>query len=439
MNKKHGTFKGGIHPNYNKQYTDKLAIEVMPAPKEIVLPMSMHIGAPCNAVVAVGDCVKMGQLVAEAGGFVSANIHSSVSGKVLKIEQRQTANGKQMCIVIENDFLDTLDESILTEAIDVSTIEPKQVVDCAANAGLVGLGGATFPTRVKLSPPPDSPIDYVIINAAECEPYLTSDHAIMREDAIKVVGGLKLMMKALNLSKGYIGIEDNKMDAVEALRAVSDDSIEIRVLHTKYPQGSEKHLITAITGREVPSGALPSAVGCIVSNSGTALALYDAVTLNLPLIQRVVTVTGSGINTPKVLRFRLGTLVSEIIEYCGGLSDGCKKVILGGPMMGFAQFDVNVPGVKGTSGILCLNEKDAFIAEPSNCIRCGKCTEVCPMALMPLYLGAYSSKANYDACADYHIMDCIECGSCAYTCPARRPLVASIRVAKNEIRKNAKR
>lgn len=432
MEIKHATFKGGIHPSYNKQFTDKLPIENMPAPKEIVLPMSMHIGAPCNPVVEVGQEVKMGQLVGQAAGFVSANIHASVSGKVKAIEKRLTGNGqKTLCVVIENDFKDELAEDIKPKSWEDLTTQ--ELLDIVAAAGIVGLGGATFPTRVKLSPPADKKIDYLIINGAECEPYLTSDHAVMREMPEKVVGGLKIMMKILGQAKGYIGIEDNKEDAIKAIADASDASVEIYSLHTKYPQGSEKQLVTAITGREVPSGALPSEVGCVISNSGTAVAIYEAVTQGMPLIQRVTTVTGNGIKEPKVLKFRIGTMVNEIIEYCGGLTDDISKVILGGPMMGFAQFTTVIPSNKGTSGILCLNTDDTKIEDPSNCIRCGKCAQVCPMNLMPLYIAGYSLKGEYDKSEEYNAMDCIECGSCAFTCPARRPLVSSIRVAKSKI------
>ncbi len=316
---------------------------------------------------------------------------------------------------------------------DWTALSNEELVAAIGDAGIVGMGGATFPTRVKLTPPADKKIEYLIINGAECEPYLTSDHAVMREHPEKVIGGLKIMMKILGLEKGYIGIEDNKQDAIEAIKGASDESVEIYSLHTKYPQGSEKQLVTAITGREVPSGALPSEVGCIISNAGTAIAIYEAITGGMPLIERVTTVTGGGIKNPKVLKIRIGTLVSEIIAYCGGLDDNIAKVILGGPMMGFAQFDTAIPSNKGTSGILCLTTKEAYIEEPSSCIRCGKCTQACPMHLMPLYIASYSIKGEFDKSEEYNAMDCIECGSCAFVCPARRPLVSSIRVAKKQI------
>ena len=429
MDIKHATFKGGIHPSYNKHYTEKLPIEDMPAPKVVVIPMSQHIGAPAKPVVEVGQQVKMGQLIGEAGGFISANIHASVSGTVTAIETRTSSNGgKVTCVVIENDFTDTLDESIQPK--DWTTMDKDAILQAIADAGIVGLGGATFPTRAKLIPSADAVIDHMIINGAECEPYLTSDHALMRETPEKVVGGLKIMMKVLGQSKGYIGIEDNKNDAIEAVKNASDDSIEIYSLHTKYPQGGEKQLVNAITGREVPSGGLPAAVGCIVANSGTAAAVYEALTTGMPLISRIVTVTGSGIKTPKVLRFRIGTPTKDILEYCGGLTDDCAKVVSGGPMMEFAQYDMEVPATKGTSGLLCMNKADAAIEEPSNCIRCAKCTVACPMHLMPLYIAGYAEKGNVEQLENYSALDCIECGSCAYVCPARRPLVSTIRYAK---------
>ncbi len=429
---KRATFKGGIHPAYNKHYTESLNIEDMAPVKQVVIPMAMHIGAPCSPVVNKGDKVKMGQLIGKAGGFVSANIHSSVSGVVAAVEKRLTSDGQMtMCVVIDNDFEDTPCDEIKSH--DIERLTKEDIKEIIASAGLVGLGGATFPTHVKLAPPEGTKIDHVILNGAECEPYLTSDDALMKEYPEKVIGGLKIIMKLLDQQKGYIGIESNKPAAIAAIEKLADETIEVYTLDTKYPQGSEKHLITAITGREVPSGALPSAVGCVVSNTATAASVYDAVMNGKPVYERIVTVTGSGIKTPKVLKVRIGTMISEIIEFCGGLTDDAKKVILGGPMMGFAQYTTDVPATKGTSGILCLNAKDAAIQEPSNCIKCAKCVGACPMHLMPMYIAAYSQKLDYDKAAEYNALDCIECGSCAYVCPAKRPLVSAIRVAKREI------
>lgn len=432
MEIKKGTFKKGIHPPYNKHFTEKLPIEVMPSPKEVVLPMSMHIGAPATPAVEVGQYVHLGEVVGRAAGYVSSNIHASVSGTVTAVEPRLTSGGKkEMCVVIENDFKDDTAGAFVKH--DPETVTAEEIIQIVSQAGIVGLGGATFPTSVKLSPSADSHIEYVIVNGAECEPYLTSDHAIMREQADKLVGGMRLLKKIFGLDKAYIGIEDNKPDAIAAVANAGSDDIVVYELETKYPQGSEKHLITAITGREVPSGALPAQVGCIVCNAATTIAIYEAVTEGKPIYERVVSVTGSGIKQPKVLSFRIGTSVREIIEYCGGLTDDIGKVILGGPMMGPAIYNFDVPAGKGTSGILCMNAMEAEIEEPSNCIRCAKCTEVCPMGLMPLYLGSYSEKRNFEKCDEYSVLDCIECGCCAFTCPARRPLVAEIRLAKREV------
>ena len=429
MGKTLATFKGGIHPPYNKNYTDKLSIETLRPPREIVIPMSMHIGAPCTPVVEAGDEVKMGQLVGQAAGFVSANIHSSVSGKVTAVEKRLTGSGqKTLCVIVENDFKDTMADGIAPS--DYLELTKEELLDKISAAGIVGLGGATFPARVKFTIADDIKIDYIILNGAECEPYLTCDHALMREYPEKVIGGLKIMMKILGLKEGHIGVEDNKPDAIEKLEAASDGSVIVHALETKYPQGGEKQLINAITGREVPSGKLPSAVGCVVANVATAAAVYDAVSAGTPVIERIVTVTGSGIRTPKVLSFRIGTLIHDMIESCDGLTEDAAKIILGGPMMGFAQYDTMIPSNKGTSGVLVLNAADAFAEEPSSCIRCAKCTQACPMHLMPLYISGFAEKNDAERCEEYNALDCIECGSCAFVCPARRPLVSTIRLAK---------
>jgi electron transport complex protein RnfC len=426
------TFKGGIHPPYNKSYTDKLPIVEMPAPKEAAISMSMHIGAPAGPIVEVGQEVKMGDLIGKAPGFVSSNVHASVSGVVAKIEPRLMSNGgKATCVVIENDFKDTPSEGFQKR--DWQTLSKEELLAIIGESGSVGLGGATFPTRVKLSIDPKLKIDFMILNGAECEPYLTNDHALMREEPEKVIGGLKIMMKIVGVEKGHIGVESNKPDAIAALRAAAGSSIEIVELETKYPQGGEKQLISAITGREVPSGGLPSAVGCVVCNVATSAAVYEAVSSGKPVYERIATVTGSGIKTPKVVRFRIGTPVSEIIDFCGGLTDDVAKVVFGGPMMGFAQYDMSIPSTKGTSGILCMNRKDAAIGEPTNCISCTKCVKACPMHLMPLYIAAYAEKGSFEKCEEYYALDCIECGSCAFVCPARRPLVSSIRLAKREV------
>lgn len=430
------TFKGGIHPSYNKEYTNQIALRKAEAPKVVYIPLQQHIGAPAKPIVEVGDEVKKGQKIGEPQGFVSSYIHSSVSGKVIGIEQHEVPGGKGLCVVIENDFKEELDKSIKPKG-SLETLDSKDIIKYIQEAGIVGMGGATFPTHVKLSPPPDANIDVVILNGAECEPYLTADHRLMVENPEDVVFGIRVIMKALNVKKGYIGIEVNKPDAIESITHAAKEFPEIEVvgLEIKYPQGAEKQLIYACTGREVPSGALPSAAGVVVDNVGTAAQIAKTIKLGMPLIERITTVTGSCIKQPANLITKVGTVVSEIIEQCGGFKEDAKvgKIIMGGPMMGMAQYTTNIVTNKGSSGILCISEEEAKIEEPSNCLRCGRCTDVCPAFLQPLYISANSLKGDFEKAAEYRALDCIECGSCSYICPARRPLVESIRNAKRQI------
>lgn len=430
------TFKGGIHPPHGKEYSNKKPIERAEAPKVVYIPIQQHIGAPAKPIVEVGDEVKLGQKIAEAGGFVSANIHSSVSGKVIAIEPHEIPNGKGMCIVIENDFKEELHESVKPHG-KLEDLSKEEIVEIIKEAGIVGMGGATFPTHVKVCPPPGSTAEFVILNGAECEPYLTADHRLMLEQPEKVVLGCRALMKVLDVNKGFIGIEENKPDAIEAVQNVAKDfpEIEVVTLKVKYPQGAEKQLIYACTGREVPSGGLPIAAGAVVDNVGTAAAIADAITTGMPLVERITTVTGSCIKEPKNLVIKVGTLVSEIIEQCGGYRDDKKlgKLIMGGPMMGIAQYTDEIATNKGSSGILCLSEEESRLPKPQNCLRCGRCTNVCPAFLQPLYISAYSLKNDFEMAQEHRALDCIECGSCSFICPARRPLLQSMRNAKKEI------
>ncbi|WKY46408.1 electron transport complex subunit RsxC [Eubacteriaceae bacterium ES3] len=435
MDVKHGTFNGGIHPPYGKESTAGVPLGFGDAPKVVTIPMSLHIGAPCTPVVKKGDQVYLGQKIGEPNGFVSAPIHASVSGKVIAVEEKPHPNGDLVkAVVIESDGLDTVDPEIKPYG-SLADMEPDAIKKMILEAGIVGLGGATFPTHVKLAIPPDKHVDCIVLNGAECEPYLTADHHLMLSKPEKVVMGLKIAMKAVGVTKGYIGVEDNKNDAIEALvkAASSESGIEVYSLHTKYPQGAEKQLITAVTGREVPSGGLPADAGVVVLNVGTAAQIAETMETGLPLFKRNLTCTGDAIKNPQTLEVRVGVELQSVIDQCGGFVSDPGKVIMGGPMMGVSQFQTNVPVIKGTSGILCLTKESTKIPEPSNCIHCGKCMTVCPIHLQPLYLAEYSQRNNWDKCEQNNVMDCIECGSCSYICPAKRTLISSIRVAKREI------
>lgn len=435
MNIRTLTFKGGTHPPHSKKATENLALERANDPKIVVIPMQQHIGAPCDPVVKVGDEVKVGQKIGEAKGFVSVPVHSSVSGKVIAVEPRLYTGGMKVpCVIIESDMQNTVYEGIAPKG-DLTGLSAEDIKNIIKDAGIVGMGGATFPTHVKLAPPPEKNVDTVILNGAECEPYLTADHRLMLEQPEDVVFGLQALMKALGVKKGFIGIETNKPDAIEKIynAAQGCEGIEVVALKTKYPQGAEKQLIYACTGREVPSGGLPADAGVVVNNVGTAAAVSKAIKTGMPLIERIVTITGAGVNNPKNLIVKIGTPFSEVIEQCGGLKGNVGKVIAGGPMMGITQFSLDVPVIKGTSGILILSEAEARLPEPSACIRCGKCVEACPINLMPINISAYSLASRFEQAESFNALDCIECGSCSFVCPAKRPLVDSIRVAKREI------
>lgn len=430
------TFERGIHPAYHKELASGKAIEQAQLPQRIVVPLSQHIGAPTQAEVNIGDEVKKGQVIGVTTSFVSSPVHSSISGKVIAIAPFPTPGGKMVpSVVIESDGKD---EAVhYKEDPDYMNLSAEEIKAKIKDAGIVGLGGAAFPTNVKLSPPKEKTIDAVMINGAECEPYLTADHRLMVERAKEVMEGLKIIMKSLGVRNGYIGIEENKPDAIEAMESAvaGEAGIEVHALEIKYPQGAEKMLIKAILGREVPTKGLPMDVGVVVQNVGTAFAVYEAVRYGKPLIERVVTITGEGITEPKNMMVRIGTLMSDVIEQCGGLVDGAVKVISGGPMMGFAQWTLDVPVIKGTSGILVLSEKEYVSSdEYSACIRCGSCLDVCPMGLNPSQLSILSEKGFFEETKDYNLFDCFECGSCAYVCPAKRPMVQFMRLAKSQVK-----
>lgn len=432
------TFKiGGVHPAENKLSAAQ-AIEILGLPKQAVFPLSQHIGAPAVPCVAKGDVVKVGTKIAEAGGFVSAAIFSSVSGKVAKIDSIIDASGYRkpaIFIDVEGDeWEEGIDRS--TNLVKESSLTPEEIVAKIKDAGVVGMGGACFPTHVKLCPPPGSVANCVIINAVECEPYLTADHRLMLEKADEILVGVSLLMKAAKVSKGYVGIENNKPDAIKLMqeKAASYPGIEIVPLKVKYPQGGEKQLIDAVIGRQVPAPpAIPISVGVVVQNVGTAYAVYEAVMKNKPLFERIVTVTGKSVSKPSNFLTRMGTPMSQLIEAAGGLPDDTGKVIGGGPMMGKALMNIEVPICKGSSGVLIMNEKEAKRGETKPCIRCAKCVSACPMGLEPFLLSVLSSHEEWERAEKEDIVSCIECGSCQFTCPSNRPLLDMIRMGKSTV------
>ncbi len=405
-------------------------IENFPAPDTLYISVSQHIGAPAIPVVAVGDTVKKGQLVAEASGAISANVYSPVSGEVVDIADVVNGLGqKQKHIVVKNDFKN---DEVKFE--DMQDFEPQSLIERVRLAGIVGLGGAGFPTAVKLSP--KNQLDTLVINGAECEPYLTCDFRLMIEKTDEIYKGVKYVARALNIDKIIIGIEENKPEAIEAFKRFSD--IDVTVLRKQYPMGSEKHLIYVTTGRKVPLGKMPFDVGCCVQNIKTVLACYEAIDLNLPLTENVVTVSGKGVKEPKNLRVPLGTPYKDLIEYCGGKSDDTLKIVAGGPMMGKAIVSLTQYTRKTDSGILCLKRGETNVDEPTNCINCGVCAKNCPMRLMPMYIEGFSMSGDFVNAEKYGAMNCIECGLCAYNCPAKRALVQSISMAKTKIKEMKK-
>lgn len=427
---------GGIHPPENKLSAGQ-PVRTLNVPDQVVVPMGQNLGAPSKPVVKRGDKVKTGQLIAEAGGFISARIHSPVSGTVFKIDQVMDMSGyRRTAVIIKVDgdeWMEDIDRSdtLVTEI----NFSPEEIIEKVKDAGIVGMGGATFPTHVKLMPPPGKSADYLLINGVECEPYLTADHQLMLEKGAEIIVGTRLLMKALKVKKAVIGIENNKPDAIRRMTelASKEEGITVQPLKVKYPQGGEKQLIKAVTGREVPSGKLPVEVGCVVQNVGTTFAVYEAVMKNKPLIERVVTVTGKALSNPSNLKVRIGTPIKFLVEEAGGLPEDTGKVIGGGPMMGKALATLDVPVVKGTSGVLLMREAESHRLPESPCIRCSKCTQVCPMGLEPFLLSRLSRMGRFEDAEKEKVMDCIECGSCQYTCPAHIPLLDYLRLGKNKV------
>jgi electron transport complex protein RnfC len=429
------SFKGGVHPPESK-LTEDSAIKSAKPPEKVILPLSQHVGCECGALVKVGDHVKIYQKIADSKEFVSAPIHAPISGKVVEISpQPHPCGGDVLSIIIKSDGKVTRE---INKTTDIEKLSSQDIIKIIRNAGIVGLGGAMFPTHVKLSPPKDKPIDTVILNSAECEPYITADSRLMIENASEIIKGLNLIVKSLNAKIIIIGIEENKRGAFVSMKKETEkeSNITIQKIKTKYPQGAEKIIIKTLTGRTVPSGGLPMDVGVVVCNVGTTKAVYDAVYLGKPLIERVVTVTGD-VKAPQNLLVRIGTPIKELVKECGGYKGTPKKILMGGPMMGIAQHSDSMPIVKGTNCILVLSNPESNIEE--KCIRCGKCVDVCPVYLVPTSIATFADNNKFDMAEQYHATDCIECGACAYICPSKIPLVESIRKAKKEIYKKRKK
>jgi electron transport complex protein RnfC len=439
------TFKGGIHPPDQKAATKDRPIEVMPLPSRVVLPLTQHLGVPCEPVVKVGDAVQEGQLVGAAKGFVSAPVHASISGTVVAIEDHPhpASSMPVRAVVIENQTPPTA--LAWERRNDGSALSAKELLEAIRAAGVVGLGGAAFPTHVKLSPAPPTKIDTLILNGVECEPYLTADHRLMLERSQELVEGTRILLRALGSRRVCFGIEKNKPDAIAIMQGHAANAalwqgatVEIVPLEVKYPQGAEKQLIKAVTGKEVPSGGLPFQIGVVVQNVGTAVAVYEAVAKGKPLIERVLTVSGDGVQNPRNLLVRIGTSFAQVIEAAGGMVPGeyPVKVIMGGPMMGLAQYTLDVPVIKGTSGIVVLQQRQPVKSLP--CVKCGSCVDLCPMGLMPNRIAYFAERQDFAECDAHHVRDCVECGACTYVCFSRRPIVHLVKLAKASLIKAKK-
>ena len=424
-------YYGGVHPSEHKEFSEHKALVRFPAPKIAVLPMSQHLGAPATPVVAVGDYVTVGQVIGEPSAFISSPVHATVSGTVIAIEDRpHPSRGMCLSVVIESDGKDTLHESVKPHG-EPEQLEPAEIVDIVRAAGIVGMGGAGFPTAVKLAP--KTPVDTILLNGCECEPYLTADHWLLLQYADEVIVGLKAILKATGAQKGIIVIEDNKPDAIELMQTkVADmDGIEVCVAKTKYPQGAEKMLIKRVLGRQVPSGKLPADVGVVVSNVATAKAICDAIRTGMPLIERIVSVTGEHIANPGNFIVRIGTSVAQLVEHCGGITCDNAVIKAGGPMMGFPQTTLDTPILKGSNGIIAVNPDPTQAVE---CIKCGRCVDVCPMELLPLYFAKYADEGNWEGMKLKNVMDCVECRCCEFICSSKIPLVSKIKAGKAAVR-----
>ena len=428
------TFKGGVHPYEGKELSEHKPVQILMPKGDLVYPMSQHIGAPAIPLVKKGDKVLAGQKIGEASGFISANVICSVSGTVKAVEPRRVANGAMVnSIVVENDGEYTAVEGLGADR-DPAKLSKQEIRDIVKEAGIVGLGGAGFPTHVKLAPKDESKIEYILVNGAECEPYLTSDYRLMMEEPEKLVGGLKVILQLFDNAKGVIGIENNKPEAIKKLQELvkGESRIEVCPLQTKYPQGGERSLIYAVTGRKVNSSMLPADAGCIVDNVDTVISVYNAVCKTTPLMRRVVTVTGDAIANPQNFQVKIGTNMQELIEAAGGFKTEPEKLIAGGPMMGMALSTLDVPCAKTFSSLLCFTKDEVAACEPSNCIRCGRCISVCPAGLMPTKLSEIADHGDFALFDELNGCECVECGCCSYICPAKRRLTQSMKTGRRE-------